>query len=98
MKLDDTDVLILKMLDGQDEMVDGKHKPRLSLNEILHAIPGIRSIATIHARVTKLEEAGFISQPARKMPRSRTITTAGQEELKRQLYEPEFRGTSHFSQ
>ncbi len=87
MKLDDTNLLILQLLANQEIVpADGKRKPLLSIKELLEAIPGVRSIATIHGRLLKLEEAGYVNQPGRKMPRSRRITQEGQEALQRGLY------------
>jgi len=87
MKLDDTNLLILKLLADQEIVpADGKRKPLLSLKEILDSIPGVTSIATIHGRMVDLEEAGYVNQPGKKMPRSRRITQEGQDALSRGLY------------
>lgn len=97
-RLTDTDWLILKLLEDQETVPeDGKRKPRLSLQEILDAIPGTRSIATIHAHMSKLEEAGYVYQPGKKIPRSRTITDAGRTALNGELYgKHPARNPSHF--
>jgi len=85
-RLDAVDLLLMKLLYDQDHDPDRKMQPRYSLTELLQAVPSVRSIATIHARLSRLEEAGLVNQPRKKLPRSRTVTEAGSARLKEELY------------
>jgi|SRR3990170_8481842 len=76
-KLDHVDQLILQLLYNQDNDPERKGKPRYSLKELLGATASVRSIGTIYNRVSRLEELGYVNQPGRKVPRSRTITDEG---------------------
>ena len=82
--IDETDLLILQLLYDQD-YGDRKGQPRYSLVELNEAIVRFTSLATIHYRLTKLENAGYIHQPGHKVPRSRTITDEGIRKLKNEL-------------
>lgn len=85
-RLDTTDLLILQMLYDQDHTEEGRAKPRLSLQEINAAVLSVRSVATIHARIMRLEEAGYVKNLFRKAPRCRAITATGIERLRNELY------------
>jgi SOS-response transcriptional repressor LexA len=85
MKLDDIDLLILQLYYNQDHDPDHKGKPRYSVQEINEAVTGLRSVSTIHDRIAKLERAGYIHNPFKKAPRSRTITDEGIQRLRNGL-------------
>ena len=82
-RLDSKDLLILQMYYNQEN--SGRDKPNLSIEEIRDSVPGVRSVATIHNRLSNLEEHGMIMQPAHKQPRSRRITQHGITELKKEI-------------
>jgi len=85
-RLDTVDLLLMQLLYNQDNDPGRRLQPRYSLTELLQAVPSIRSIATIHARLSRLEEAGLVNQPRKKLPRSRTLTEAGSIRLKEEVY------------
>jgi hypothetical protein len=84
-RLDSKDLLILQLLYNQDYDPSSRTKPNLSITEIRDAIPGVRSVATIHNRLSNLENQGYVVQPGYKQPRSRRITQHGINELKREV-------------
>ena len=77
-RLDNKDLLILQMF-----VTSGRnpHAPSPSIEEIRDALPGVKSVATVHNRLSNLEEHGLIVQPSHKQPRSRRITEKGKQRL-----------------
>jgi hypothetical protein len=79
-RLDNKDLLILQMFATSEK---NPSNPSPSIEEIRDKLPGVRSVATVHNRLSNLQDHGLLVQPSHKQPRSRRITDAGKMELGR---------------
>jgi repressor of nif and glnA expression len=77
-RLDVKDIMILQMFATSEKDIN---VPSPSIMEIRDALPGVKSVATVHYRLQNLEDQGLLIQPSPKQPRSRRITDAGKMEL-----------------
>ena len=69
-RVDNKDLLMMKMM----------HDGGTSIHEMRKAIRA-RSTGTVANRLEKLEKLGYVVQPMKRQPRSRTITASGREVL-----------------
>jgi len=82
-RIDQKDLLIVQMLN------EGNY----SINELKSQIR-VRSVATVHQRLEKLESYGLIVQPKKRQPRSRYVTDKGKQLLRETGYLPSRRNDS----